>query len=153
MAYPAKDFVEIVRVWENLFNEFHKNEPDQLSRKFNVVKDLAALLKQRYPDEQFEKIINKFAHSRTCFRMTAVAKKFAAERVETLKARRKKNEFEYSSKPGAKKTKKVYFCRFQSLIDKNAKVICFLSVVNSNCLFIFQSIIGQLCSADYRAGL
>ena len=85
MAYPAKDFLEIVRVWESLFLEFHKNEPDQLSRKFNVVKDLAALLKQRYPDEQFESIINKFALSRTCFRMTAVAKKFAAERAETLK--------------------------------------------------------------------
>ena len=128
MAYPAKDFLEIVRVWESLFLEFHKNEPDQLSRKFNVVKDLAALLKQRYPDEQFESIINKFALSRTCFRMTAVAKKFAAERAETLKARRKKNELEYSSKPGAKKPKKVYFCRFQSPIDKNAKVMYFLSV-------------------------
>ena len=97
MSYPANFWVDIVKVWEGMFKEYHRNAPDSLLRTFNVVKNLVDLIKSKYPDFEYPDIIRRFALSRTKFRMRALIRKLAAERKESARARRKKLDLEISS--------------------------------------------------------
>ena len=98
MSYGANFWVDMVKTWDSLFEEYHKEAPDGLLRTMGVEKGLYDLILSKFPDFEYKYIIKKFVHSRTCFRMRNIARKLAAEKAETLKARRKKLAYEYSSK-------------------------------------------------------
>ena len=97
MAYPANFWVDIVRVWDGIFEDYHRGAPDGLLRTFDVVKNLVKLIESKYPDFEYPVIIGKFALSRTKFRMRALVRKLRAERKESARARRKKLALELSS--------------------------------------------------------
>ena len=70
-----------------------------------MVKKILELVYNHFPNSDI-KIIEKFALSRTLHRMKCIARKLANDRLETLRARRKKLEFEYSTKPASQKVAK-----------------------------------------------
>ena len=102
-----------------MFQEYHNEAPDGLLRTTGVVAGLVSKIKAKFPTFEFPKKIEQFALSRTCFRMRAISRKLAADRAETLKAKRKVLDFIYSSEPSkkGKKVSKVLFlqiCLFEN---------------------------------------
>ena len=100
MAYPSKDFLEEVKQYDILFEEFHKSAPDGILRIFGVVEKFAAVLEKNFPNSDKD-VIRKFAKSRTIARVNAIARKLANDRLESLRAKRKKIEFAHSCKPSS----------------------------------------------------
>ena len=100
MAYPSKDFLEEVKQYDILFEEFHKTAPDGILRIFGVVEKFAAVLEKNFPNSDKD-VIRKFAKSRTIARVNAIARKLANDRLESLRAKRKKIEFAHSCKPSS----------------------------------------------------
>ena len=98
-------FVNDVKIWDNLFEEYHKSSIDGLLRTPNVVGDLVDIIAEQFKDSDYDrKLIRKFALSRTCFRMRAIGRKMAADKAESLRARRKVIELAYSAKPSTQET-------------------------------------------------
>ena len=85
MAYSSNDFLSTVKLWESFFEDYHRHTKDGLSREFDVVKNFTRLIEKQFPEFEFKEIIQKFALSRTCFRMRALARKLAAEKAETYR--------------------------------------------------------------------
>ena len=108
MAYSSNDFLDIVKRWESLFEDFHRHTKDGLSREFDVVKNFKRLIEEKFPEFEYKEIIQKFALSRTCFRMRALARKLAAEKAETYRAKCKQLEYAESY------SKVQYFTNFCS---------------------------------------
>ena len=109
----------MVGEWEQMFQEYHNDAPDGLLRTTGVVAGLVSKIAKKFPNFEFPKKIQQFALSRTCFRMRALIRKLAADRAETLKAKRKVLDFIYSSEPSknGKKVSKVLFlqiCLFEN---------------------------------------
>ena len=118
-SYPATFFHDMVGEWEQMFQEYHNDAPDGLLRTTGVVAGLVSKIAKKFPNFEFPKKIQQFALSRTCFRMNALVRKLAADRAETLKAKRKVLDFIYSSEPSknGKKVSKVLFlqiCLFEN---------------------------------------
>ena len=74
MSYPSTEFLKDVKLWDSMFEDYHKSAPDGLLRTLGVVQGLVDLIKKQFGDKYDEKIIKKFALSRTCFRMRAIGK-------------------------------------------------------------------------------
>jgi hypothetical protein len=77
LSYPTKVFVPEVKLFDNLFDDYHKDSKDGLSREFDVVKNFKNLLEQKFKDQDGQpmydgKMLQKFALSRTLFRMRAI---------------------------------------------------------------------------------
>ena len=96
-----------------MFQEYHNEAPDGLLRTTGVVAGLVSKIAKKFPNFEFPKKIQQFALSRTCFRMNALARKLAADRAETLKAKRKVLDFIYSSEP-SKKVLFLQICLFEN---------------------------------------
>ena len=105
MAYPSKDFLEEVKRYDILFEDFHKTARDGILRIFGVVEKFAAVLEKNFPNSDKD-VIRKFAKSRTIARVNAIARKLANDRLESLRAKRKKIEFAHSCKPSSKEVEK-----------------------------------------------
>ena len=105
MSYPTEEFLNLVKLWDSLFEDFHRHASDGLSREFNVVKKFAKLIEDTFPEFDNKKVIKKFALSRTCFRMRAIARKLAAEKADTYRAECKKKQYAHAYQ-GKKKEKK-----------------------------------------------
>ena len=107
-----------------MFQEYHNEAPDGLLRTTGVVAGLVSKIAKKFPNFEFPKKIQQFALSRTCFRMNALARKLAADRAETLKAKRKVLDFIYSSEPSKKgrKVSKVLF--LQICLFENFNFLC-----------------------------
>ena len=94
------------------FREFHKTAEgklqDDLSRAANVTKDFAEILIRDFP-QYSQKLLARFARGRTFFRLRHLKKEI--RRKETLRSKRKVNEFADGSVPAKKqkveKVKKV----------------------------------------------
>ena len=113
MSYGKLDWIDIVKQWEKIFEEYNQPAPDGLLRTMGVCKGLYDLIDKKFPEFEFKYIIKKFAKSRTCWRMRFLARKLAADKAETLRARRKKLAYEYSSKStSAKRVQKSIFAYF-----------------------------------------
>ena len=80
MSYPSNEFLKDVKLWDSLFEDYHKSAPDGLLRTLGVVQGLVDLIKKQFGDKYDEKLIKKFALSRTCFRMRAIGRKLQDER-------------------------------------------------------------------------
>ena len=93
MAYSSNDFLGIVKLWESLFADYHRHAKDGLSREFDVVKNFTRVIEEKFPEFEYKEIIQKFALSRTCFRMRALGRKLAAEKAETYRGRCKQLEY------------------------------------------------------------
>ena len=107
-----------------MFQEYHNEAPDGLLRTTGVVAGLVSKIKAKFPTFEFPKKIEQFALSRTCFRMRAISRKLAADRAETLKAKRKVLDFIYSTEPSkkGKKVSKVLFlqiCLFENSAESH----------------------------------
>ena len=80
MSYPTKEFQPDVKLFDSLFEDYHGTSKDGLSREYDVVKNFANLLEDKFKDQKFEdgepkydrKLFRKFALSRTLFRMRAI---------------------------------------------------------------------------------
>ena len=96
-----------------MFQEYHNEAPDGLLRTTGVVAGLVSKIAKKFPNFEFPKKIQQFALSRTCFRMNAISRKLAADRAETLKAKRKVLDFIYSSEP-SKKVLFLQICLFEN---------------------------------------
>ena len=107
-----------------MFQEYHNDAPDGLLRTTGVVAGLVSKIAKKFPNFEFPKKIQQFALSRTCFRMRAISRKLAADREETLKAKRKVLDFIYSSEPSkkGKKVSKVLF--LQICLFENSNFLC-----------------------------
>ena len=71
-------------MYSSLFEDFHRDSDDGISRCFGVVKKFRELLERNFPESD-KKIIGTFAISRTIARMNAVARKYANDKEETLR--------------------------------------------------------------------
>ena len=121
MAYPSKDFLEEVKQYDILFEEFHKTAPDGILRIFGVVEKFAAVLEKNFPNSDKD-VIRKFAKSRTIARVNAIARKLANDRLESLRAKRKKIEFAHSCKPSSIEVEKKKAAA-KKLLNKAKKAI------------------------------
>ena len=80
MSYALKSFVPDVKQFDSLFDQYHKDSKDSLSRELDVVKNFVNLLEKQFMDQKDEngqpiydrKILQKFGLSRTLFRMRAI---------------------------------------------------------------------------------
>ena len=76
MAYPSKSFQDTVKLWESLFQDFHREAEDGILRITGVVAKFQAVLEQKFPDFPQKHMIKKFALSRTCFRWSTFCLRF-----------------------------------------------------------------------------
>ena len=105
MAYSAIEFEKDVKLWDSLFEDYHRSTKDGLKRTVNVVQGLVDLIKKNFSDKYQIKFMKKFALSRTCMRMSNIGYKMAAERLETLRAKRKRVELAHAHCSPPKKQK------------------------------------------------
>ena len=68
MSVPTHIFVKDVNTWNIIFKAFHFYAKDGLDRSPQVTNRLAAIIFEKFPNYD-EKLIKKFALSRTIFRM------------------------------------------------------------------------------------
>ena len=94
-----------MRLWESLFEDYHRSAKDGLKRTMNVVKELVDLIKKNFSDKYEIKFMKKFALSRTCMRMRQIGYKMAAEKLETLRAKRKRVQLAHAHCAPPKKQK------------------------------------------------
>ena len=89
MAYAATPLYKDVKLWESLFEDFHKNTVDGLSRGVRVVEEFGNHILKEFPkyDTVMQKVVKRYALTRTLFRMRAIGRKMANDRIETLRAR------------------------------------------------------------------
>ena len=122
-----------------MFQEYHNEAPDGLLRTTGVVAGLVSKIAKKFPNFEFPKKIQQFALSRTCFRMNAISRKLAADRAETLKAKRKVLDFIYSSEPSKKgrKVSKVLF--LQICLFENFNFLCANLKLYKCCIHEFQN--------------
>ena len=73
MAYPLKEMAKDVKIFASLFEDFHKDSLDGLSRGYGVVEELTNVIEKNFPQYD-RKLIRRYALSRTCFRMRAIGK-------------------------------------------------------------------------------
>ena len=73
MAYPLKDMAKDVKHFASLFEDFHKDSLDGLSRGYGVVEELTNVIEKNFPQYD-RRLIKRYALSRTCFRMRAIGK-------------------------------------------------------------------------------
>ena len=87
MKYPRNDWLKEVKLYDSLFQDFHRESYDGISRCFGVVRKFRELLEQNFPNSEITRIQKTFAISRTMTRMRAVGRKYLSDREETLRAR------------------------------------------------------------------
>jgi len=68
LSNPTKDFAEDLEKFDAVFRSFHSGSKDGLMREPGVIKKLTQKLADTFPDHS-EKLLKKFARSRTFFRM------------------------------------------------------------------------------------
>ncbi len=91
LVFPAKTLVKDLRIMENDFQEFHKDQPDGLSRKPGVVGNLTDILARKFPSYKRD-LLRKFVMTRTAIQMRNIREK---NRIKTLSARARKKPIEY----------------------------------------------------------
>ena len=51
MAYSAIEFERDIRLWDSLFEDYHRSSKDGLKRTMNVVKELVDLIKKKFQSQ------------------------------------------------------------------------------------------------------
>ena len=51
MSYPSSEFLKDVKLWDSLFEDYHKSAPDGLLRTLGVVQGLVDLIKKQFGDK------------------------------------------------------------------------------------------------------
>ena len=70
--FPTKNLVEHIKIWEDLFENFHEESTDGLLRCENVTKTLIDKISNLYPDYP-RQLVHKFVFAKTMQRQSYIS--------------------------------------------------------------------------------
>ena len=89
--FPTKSLAEHVKIWEDLFENFHEGSTDGLLRCENVTKTLIDKISNLYPDYP-RQLIHKFVFAKTMQRLRCIQNEDQKARQKTRESLRSKTK-------------------------------------------------------------